>query len=114
MTLSDLITNALGQRTTLPDLDLDVTGVAQDNRKIGPGMVFVARSGELSDGHDYAEDAVERGAVAIVGERELERLANVPYIHTDNAKKATAKLAAAFWRTALEGDASSRRHGYRR
>ena len=95
VTLKELITTALDKDLDLPNTE--VSSVAQDNRKVVRGTVFVARSGEVADGHDYAADAAKRGAVAIVGERRLENLHGLPYIHTEDAKLAIAKLAAAFW-----------------
>ena len=95
VTLKELITTALDKDLDLPNTK--VSGVVQDNRKATKGSVFVARSGEVSDGHDYAADAVRRGAAAIVGERRLTNLHGLPYIHTEDAKLATAKLAATFW-----------------
>jgi UDP-N-acetylmuramoyl-L-alanyl-D-glutamate--2,6-diaminopimelate ligase len=76
--------------------DRVVTGIAQDNRRVRPGFIFVARQGDKVDGHSFAEDAVRRGAIALVGERALTSLAGVPYLKVDNAKAAAAKLAAAF------------------
>ncbi len=94
--LSDLITN-------LPDL-IRVTGdantaitapVEEDNRLIQPGGVFVARRGLSVDGHNFIPDAIQRGAVAIVGERDLSDL-SVPYVQVANAQESTGWLAAAY------------------
>ena len=41
-----------------------VTAVTQDSRRVAPGAVFFAIAGEHVDGHDFAETAVARGAVA--------------------------------------------------
>ncbi len=94
MILKELIKNALDISVSY---DIDVTGVAQDSRKVLAGYVFVARSGEITDGHDFANKVADLGAVAIVGERKLKTLAGLPYISTKNAKLATAKLAASFY-----------------
>lgn len=94
MKLKELIKKSLG---ILIESDAEVTGVAQDSRKVLEGYVFVARSGEYNDGHDFAKKVVSLGAVAIVGERKLKVLEGLPYITVTNAKLATAKLAAAFY-----------------
>jgi UDP-N-acetylmuramoyl-L-alanyl-D-glutamate--2,6-diaminopimelate ligase len=47
-----------------------VTGITQDSRCVQPGFVFVCISGYKLNGHDYIEDAIRRGAVAVVVERE--------------------------------------------
>lgn len=69
-----------------------VTGQGQtDSREIGAGDVFFARRGEETDGHLYAEQAVERGAVLLVVERELEL--PVPQIIVGDATAALGLLA---------------------
>ena len=93
MTLSKLIKKALGQ-----DLNSkkQVKGIAQDNRKVDKGFIFVAREGGSVDGHNFIDDAIKRGAIAIIGQRQAFST-TVPYIFVPNAKQAVAKLAAAFY-----------------
>ncbi len=43
-----------------------------DSRRIKPGQTFVALRGRSHDGHDFAEEALKRGAVALLVERRLE------------------------------------------
>ena len=51
-------------------LDGIVTGeVRIDSRLVGPGDLFVALRGEHSDGHDFAQQAVDAGAVGVLAER---------------------------------------------
>lgn len=78
-----------------------VTGQGQtDSREIGAGDVFFARRGEETDGHLYAEQAVERGAVLLVVERELEL--PVPQIIVGDATAALGLLAKANVRRARD------------
>ena len=102
MTLAELFREALRETPSgLPDTE--VRGVAQDNRRVEPGFVFVARKGEVADGHRFVEGALQRGAVAVVGEASAEERAafawhgRVPYLQVENDKAALAKLAAAFY-----------------
>jgi UDP-N-acetylmuramoyl-L-alanyl-D-glutamate--2,6-diaminopimelate ligase len=46
--------------------DVVVTGVEYDSRRVAPGVLFVAMHGETTDGNRYIEQAVARGAVAVV------------------------------------------------
>ena len=46
--------------------DVDVTAVTDDSRRVGPGALFVARSGSKTDGGRYIAEALARGAVAVV------------------------------------------------
>ena len=44
--------------------DLTFTGITTDSRQVVPGMLFAALPGEVVDGHDYVQQAMDRGAVA--------------------------------------------------
>lgn len=50
---------------------VEVTALAYDNRTVTPGTVFFCVPGFTRDGHDFAPDAVARGAAALVVERPL-------------------------------------------
>ncbi|MDR2726953.1 MAG: Mur ligase domain-containing protein, partial [Deltaproteobacteria bacterium] len=50
---------------------LVIDGVSTDNRNLLPGQVFFCIRGENFDGHDFAASAVERGAAAVVADRDL-------------------------------------------
>lgn len=76
--------------------DTPVTGIALDSRKVKPGDLFVALTGTKIDGHCFIEDAVQRGAVAIVGTQSLIDL-SVPYIQVPDGRWALAHLSAAFY-----------------
>ena len=56
------------------DPSTTVTGAVEfDSRQIGPGALFVAFAGDKVDGHDYADTAVDAGAVAVLGSRDTGR-----------------------------------------
>ena len=73
--------------------DLAVSGVTLDSRDVRPGFVFVACQGEKADGHRFAGDSINRGAVAIVSERPPATEA-VTWVQTPDARKAAGLLAA--------------------
>ncbi len=52
--------------------DRVVHGVGIDSRRLQPGQLFVALRGERADGHDFAMQAVDNGALALLVERELD------------------------------------------
>jgi UDP-N-acetylmuramoyl-L-alanyl-D-glutamate--2,6-diaminopimelate ligase len=52
-------------------LDIDISGIAYDSRKVKEACLFVAITGERYDGHDFIKDAIKKGAVAIVYEKEI-------------------------------------------
>ncbi len=66
-----------------------VGGAASDSRNVTFGNVFVCLRGTLADGHDFAEDAMRRGAVAVICERYLPGL---PCIVVKNTRIANAVI----------------------
>ena len=74
--------------------DALVRDIALDSRKVKPGDVFVAFKGLSLDGHKYIPDAIQAGAVAVVGTKAL-NLA-VPYLRVEDSREALAHLSAAF------------------
>ena len=49
----------------------EITGITCDSRQVKSGFAFICLNGAKSDGHDYAEKALENGAAVIVAERDL-------------------------------------------
>lgn len=74
----------------------EVTGIVLDSRNTMPGNLFVAIEGGALDGHEYIQQSIANGAVAIVGSREIEDLP-VPYIRVEDSRQALASLSAAFY-----------------
>ncbi|MCK8114372.1 UDP-N-acetylmuramoyl-L-alanyl-D-glutamate--2,6-diaminopimelate ligase [Anaerosoma tenue] len=72
----------------------DVSGIAYRSDAVRPGDVFFCIPGHRHDGHDFAADALSRGAVAIVCERPLGTAAWE--IVVDDARRALALASAAF------------------
>src|ERR1700754_2315020 len=71
-----------------------VTSLTFDNRAAGPGTLFFCVPGFTRDGHDFAPDAVARGAAALVVERPLGL--GVPEIQVPSVRAAMAPAAARF------------------
>ena len=74
--------------------------VAVDPAKVRAGTLFVCIEGFGVDGHDFAAEAVENGAVAVVAERRLDL--EVPQVVVPNARAALAVIADEFWRRPTE------------
>jgi UDP-N-acetylmuramoyl-L-alanyl-D-glutamate--2,6-diaminopimelate ligase len=73
---------------------IDIRGLAYDSRQVKPGDVFVALKGLKAAGADFAADAIRRGAVAVVAERETDAQTAVPWVIVPDARGAMASLAA--------------------
>ena len=78
-----------------------VGGISHDSRRVRPGDLFCCVPGVVSDGHAFALDAVERGAVGLLCEHFIPELRNRDVVQTRVApgtmRSAMARLAAAFY-----------------
>jgi UDP-N-acetylmuramoyl-L-alanyl-D-glutamate--2,6-diaminopimelate ligase len=107
-----------------------VTDIVFDSRHATPGTLFVALRGGYSDGHDFLNQARERGAVAVMVEEASDL--DLPQIVVDNSREALATIAAEFFdhpsrelgmigvtgtdgktSTSMLAEAMLQRHGYR-
>jgi UDP-N-acetylmuramoyl-L-alanyl-D-glutamate--2,6-diaminopimelate ligase len=95
MFVSDLLSAAGELVVSLDDDDVAVTGLAFDSRRVGSGNLFFCIPGALSDGHLFAAEAVASGAVTLCVERRLD--VPVPQIVVSDARKAMARMAAAWF-----------------
>jgi UDP-N-acetylmuramoyl-L-alanyl-D-glutamate--2,6-diaminopimelate ligase len=75
--------------------DVQIAGLAYDNRAVEPGTLFFCVPGFTRDGHDFAPDAVARGAAALVVQRPL--ALGVPEVRVDDVRAAMARAAARFY-----------------
>ena len=75
--------------------EIEVRDLAYDARAAAPGSLFFCVPGARADGHDFADDAVAGGAVALVVERELD--VAVPQIVVADARAAMAPAADVFF-----------------
>src|SRR3954467_14775922 len=75
--------------------DVVVTGLTFDNRLAGPGTLFFCVPGFTRDGHDFAQDAIDRGAAALVVSRPLGL--SVPELRGAAVRAAMARAAARFF-----------------
>ncbi|MEW5912046.1 MAG: UDP-N-acetylmuramoyl-L-alanyl-D-glutamate--2,6-diaminopimelate ligase [Thermodesulfobacteriota bacterium] len=73
----------------------EVTGLAYDSRKAGPGVLFAALKGVRSDGHDFVAAAAKAGALAALVERPQE--VDLPQVVVANARRALALAASRFF-----------------
>jgi UDP-N-acetylmuramoyl-L-alanyl-D-glutamate--2,6-diaminopimelate ligase len=99
MDLERLVT-ALGPLEVRGGAPTDVTDLAYDTRSVVPGALFFCVPGQRADGHDFAAEAVERGAGALVVERPLEL--PVPQLIVRSARDAMAVAADEFFERPTE------------
>src|SRR5574344_491148 len=75
--------------------DTEITGINYNSKTTQKGDIFVCLRGEHVDGHNFAEDAVKKGASAIMCETKLD--IDVPQIIVDSAEQSIAGLANQFY-----------------
>ncbi len=97
MLLSKLIGNLSISARSGPE-EVEISGIRFDSRKVIPGDLFVAVRGTASDGHEFIETAIARGAIVVVCEKiPDQRNPGVCYIETNNSGIALGKIASAFY-----------------
>ncbi|MFG1806588.1 UDP-N-acetylmuramoyl-tripeptide--D-alanyl-D-alanine ligase [Streptomyces sp. NPDC049040] len=90
LSLAEVARAVGGSTHDIPDDGLLVTGpVVKDSREVVQGALFVAFAGERVDGHDFAAQVVEAGAVAVLAARPV----GVPAIVVDDVQAALGALA---------------------
>ena len=82
----------------------DVTSICYDSRQVAPGSLFCAIEGNRVDGHAFIEQAVERGATAVVSQKP-QLTTRATHIQVQDSRDALARLAATFY-----DDPSTRLH----
>ena len=87
---------AIPVRQVIGPLDRAVESIAYDSRRVQKNGLFVALRGEKTDGHEFIEQAIEKGAGAIVVERE-EKQSRATSVVVENTRTAMADLAATFY-----------------
>ncbi|MDP9187958.1 MAG: Mur ligase family protein, partial [Actinomycetota bacterium] len=79
------------------DGDSEITSLAYDSRRAGPGTLFFAYPGSIADGHDFAPLAVQAGATAVAVERRLELEPFVTQAVVADGRAAMAHAAVRFY-----------------
>jgi UDP-N-acetylmuramoyl-L-alanyl-D-glutamate--2,6-diaminopimelate ligase len=97
MKLSQLVAALPSQDTPPTTIDPDITLITTDSRQVIPGALFVAYPGVAVDGHRFIADALQRGAAAIIGEREIADIIPQSAIRIPNYLKVRDGRAAFAW-----------------
>ncbi len=94
-TLGELAALVKGARL-IGDKDTVIRDIAHDSRKVGPGTLFVCMVGVHVDGHKFIPQAVEKGAVAILTEKEITAPAGAAVLRVENLKEALETMVPYF------------------
>lgn len=76
---------------------LQATGITCNSRDVKPGYIFVAIHGRVTNGNLFIQDALSRGAIAVVTDEGGTCQSALPIFQVDNARQALAQLAAEYY-----------------
>lgn len=79
------------------NLDVEVSDIIYDSRKVVPGVAFVALKGARSDGHQYINEVIEKGAVVVFVEDEISTTSDIPVIRMKDTRVGLAQLSANYF-----------------
>ncbi len=96
MKLTELLAGVGTEPVASSKAKADITGVSADSRSVKPGDLFVAVPGTKTDGVQFAHEAIQRGAVAVLSEKTIGGL-TVPLFITPSVRKALALVAGNFY-----------------
>ena len=95
MTLYQLLSR-LNYTVKQGDINIEVTDVIYDSRKVTRDCVFVCLVGSSSDGHDYIDSAVKAGAAAVVVSRDVD-VSGAAVVRVNDTRKALAFMSAEYF-----------------
>ncbi|HUR46874.1 MAG TPA: UDP-N-acetylmuramoyl-L-alanyl-D-glutamate--2,6-diaminopimelate ligase [Candidatus Saccharimonadales bacterium] len=78
-------------------LEREITGITYDSRRVTPGMLFAAIPGQKIDGHEFINTAIERGALAVICERNGFTSNRATKIKVPDARAALARAANCYY-----------------
>ena len=83
---------------TSGSMDTDIISITMDSRRAGPGSLFVAVKGTVTDGHNYIETAIQQGAAAILCE-DIPPITvkGIAYVRVQNSARTLGLAAANFY-----------------
>jgi UDP-N-acetylmuramoyl-L-alanyl-D-glutamate--2,6-diaminopimelate ligase len=96
MKLTELLAGVGTEPVASTKAKVEVLGVSADSRQVKPGDLFIAVPGLKTDGAHFAQEAVNRGAVAVLAEKALSGI-SVPLFTVTSARKALALVAGSFY-----------------
>lgn len=78
-------------------LETEITTLVYDSRKVEKGSVFVCISGTVRDAHDFIPDVAEKGAAAVIVEKDVTVPEGVTVIKVADSRLALACMSAAYF-----------------
>ena len=102
MKLEELIEH-LDYRDLINFKNIDITGLSYNSKTTKAGDIFVCLTGEYTDGHEYAKDAISKGAVALMVEHKVDAPNNIVQIVVQSTRHRIADIADSFYSSPSKG-----------
>lgn len=93
----DILLSKIEYTVLKGDVHTSVTDLRYDSRKVSSNSVFVCISGAISDGHDYIDEVISKGASAIIVDRDVEVKDNIIVVKVKNTRNALAYMSAEYF-----------------
>src|SRR5215467_13666505 len=98
MTLEEILKGVRLRRGLSQDLRMvQVTGLEYDSRRVGPGFLFFAFAGSRADGREFAQSAMDQGAIAVASELSAPSGFPGTWIEVEHGRQALALAARNFY-----------------
>lgn len=82
--------------------NIDITGISYNSKTTKKGDIFVCLVGEHTDGHEFAQNAIEAGAAALLVERKVEGT-KIPQVVVASTRHKIADIADRFYSSPSKG-----------
>lgn len=102
MKLDELIEH-LDYKDLISFRNIDITGISYNSKTTKKGDIFICLTGEYTDGHNYANNAIENGAVALLVEKQLDNVGKIPQVVVSSTRHKIADIADRFYSSPSKG-----------
>lgn len=82
--------------------NIDITGISYNSKTTKKGDIFICLVGEHTDGHEFAQMAIDNGAAALLVERKVEGV-KVPQVVVSSTRRKIADIADRFYSSPSKG-----------
>jgi UDP-N-acetylmuramoyl-L-alanyl-D-glutamate--2,6-diaminopimelate ligase len=98
----DILLKTLTQALVSGNKDIEIKGLAINSNLCEDGFLYAALKGTVSNGHQYINQAIANGAVAILHDEDIEPVNGVTYIRVNQVSLVLGDVASAFYNHASE------------
>lgn len=102
MKLDELIEH-LDYKDLINFKNVEISGISYNSKTTKKGDIFVCLTGEYTDGHEYAKNAIENGAAALLVERKVDADKKIPQVVVSSTRHKIADIADRFYSSPSRG-----------